>query len=273
MEQPLISIIVVSSDSTANHEASFRSCMNQSYTNRELIVVDHGAEGSTKQVLDSLGSNEVTYLPLPHVNREAALNRGIATARGEYILCMDGGAEVHEQWLEKAIQWFHRSGSDAIGCATMYIGGKKSGEVSMPSESPSWYQNLLFSPLFELHAVIVRRDACAIFNEDGQPYADWEFWINTLRDRKLFVWPEYVGSFVHGDKTDPLGGDDPELRMRRLQVMVQYRHEVKGFLQKLKYGRALRSLYREYLQQESSSQVRLDDAVDSCWWAKGLKRS
>jgi hypothetical protein len=155
----------------------------------------------------------------------------------------------------------------------MYIGGKKSGEVAMPSESSSWFQNLLLSPLFELHAVIVRRDACATFREDGQPYADWEYWIDTLRNRKLFVWPEYVGSFVHGDKPDPLGSDDPELSMRRLQVMVHHRHEVNGFLRKVRYGRAMRSLYREYLQQEPSSRVHLADDVDSCWWAKGLKRS
>ena len=271
MEQPRMSIIVVSCDTSSNLEASFRSCMNQTYTNRELIVVDHGAEGSTKQVLDSLGSDEVTYLHLPHVNREAALNRGIVTAKGAYVLCMDGGAEIHEQWLEKACEWLARSSADAIGCATMYIGGKKSGEVAMPSESSSWFQNLLLSPLFELHAVIVRCDACATFREDGQPYADWEFWINTLRGRKLFVWPEYVGSFVHGDKSNLLEGSDAKMRMHRFQLMVHYRHEVRGFVRKLKFGFVLRSLYREYVRTGSS--VQLDDDVDSCWWAKGLKRS
>jgi hypothetical protein len=42
MELPLISIILVTSDASINREASFRSCVSQSYTNRELIVVDIG---------------------------------------------------------------------------------------------------------------------------------------------------------------------------------------------------------------------------------------
>ena len=271
MELPLISIILVTSDASINREASFRSCVSQSYTNRELIVVDIGPDGVSRPLVDLLGPEGVTYVALSGARREVALNRGIAEAEGTYVLCMDAGSEIHEQWLEKAVQWFARSKADAIRCATMYIGGNKSGEIDMPSESSSWYQKLLFAPGFELHAVMVKCEVCSTFGEDGNPCADWEFWLATLRNRTLFVWPEYVGSFVHGDKPDPIGNDDLSWRMGRLRVLARHRHEVRGIVRKLKHGMAMRALYREYLSAGCAQP--LEDGIASGWWARGLRRA
>jgi len=265
MELPLMSIVFVTGGKAANIEASLHSCVNQTYDHLELIVVEYDPDEHVRRMLERLDRRNITALHLEHSNREAALNTALATASGEYVVCIDAGAEIHEQYLQQALGWFGRSQADAARCSTMYLGKVNSGEVDMPAEN--WYQRLLFSPQHELHAVIVKRSACASFPEDGRPYADWEFWLDTLRGKKLFVWPDYVGCFVHGDRPDWSHDANNEQRARRLRIMASHAQEVRGPVQKFRHGLLMRRHYREYLEAGAPGEL-----FFSSWWARGLDR-
>lgn len=262
MDTPLMSIIYIVEDVDIPVTESLRSCINQSYRNKEIVVVDRSAHGTVQSVIAEIGNETVRYFHLPSIGHAAALNHGLSNAGGDYVVFVLAGQEVHEQWLEKAIEWLDRSKADAVRCATMYVQDQKISVVDTPSESRSWYQRLLREPLFESHAVIVKREACARFPEHVDSLAEWEFWIESLRTRKLFVWPEYIGSIVHGEKPALLLPNDMSQVIRRLHLLLGHRHEVKGLLHTWKHRVLVRKLYAQYLQAVQQGTVEQDPQLE-----------
>jgi len=263
MEKPLMSIVFAARDTDENLENSWRSCVNQSYGNKELILVDHGTSDHVKQLLGDRVENPIRWISCPNENRSVALNRGIAEAGGEYVLCVQGGQEIHEQWLEKALELFARSSADAVRCATMYVDDEKIAMIDIPSESASWYRKLLRAPQFELHAVMIRRAACGIFPEDAEGIlAEWEYWLQSLRGKKLFPWGDYIGSVVHAAKPQFVGQEDASYRKQLLKIMVSHRDEVRGF-GKLGFGFSVRKLYDEYARHVAAGTVDRDLGLET----------
>ena len=67
---------------------SIASALGQSRAPWEIIVVDDGSTDHTSEVLADFGGR-VTVLRQANAGKSAALNRGIAAARGDYLLVLD----------------------------------------------------------------------------------------------------------------------------------------------------------------------------------------
>jgi glycosyltransferase involved in cell wall biosynthesis len=95
---PLLSVII-----TAYNEGDFlveavRSVQQQTFPNREIILVDDGASGYTKKVIDRLAPEpELTVIRQANQGQSVARNVGIAHARGKYIGLMDGDDVWHQE--------------------------------------------------------------------------------------------------------------------------------------------------------------------------------
>ncbi|PKL28883.1 MAG: hypothetical protein CVV46_04375 [Spirochaetae bacterium HGW-Spirochaetae-2] len=69
--------------------------------------------------------------------------------------------------------------------------------MHIPNDSLfGFHQGLLFNPIVPLSSMIVRRSVCVRFSKDKPLPGDWEFWIETLRNRKVDVLADYYGSFI-----------------------------------------------------------------------------
>lgn len=87
---------------------SLESALNQSLRPHEIIVVDDGSSDETPAIMRAYGG-AVTYLRQDNAGKSAALNRGIAAARGDYILVLDdddllppGALAAHVAAIEEA---------------------------------------------------------------------------------------------------------------------------------------------------------------------------
>lgn len=67
---------------------SIESALRQSLQPYEIIVVDDGSSDGTMDVVQRFGAR-VTYLRQENAGKSAALNRGIAAARGDWLLVLD----------------------------------------------------------------------------------------------------------------------------------------------------------------------------------------
>lgn len=67
------------------------SVLNQTLENIEVICVDDGSEDESMEILDSYANKDkrVTVLEQPNAGGGAARNRGMAMAKGEYLLFLD----------------------------------------------------------------------------------------------------------------------------------------------------------------------------------------
>ncbi|MEH6564951.1 MAG: glycosyltransferase family A protein [Halopseudomonas sp.] len=94
---PLVSVVVPCYNYAAYVGDTLRSVLAQEYANFELVVVDDGSTDDSAQVISEVLAQEqdkslarrVEFIRQPNAGVSAALNTGIAQARGAYIATFD----------------------------------------------------------------------------------------------------------------------------------------------------------------------------------------
>ncbi|NLH50337.1 MAG: glycosyltransferase family 2 protein [Myxococcales bacterium] len=98
MENPNLSVVIAAYQAGATIGRtvdSVRACLGGERL--QIIVADDGSDDDTR---DQAARPGVEILALPHVGRPAALNAGLAAARGEIVLFTDADCVVPYSWIE-----------------------------------------------------------------------------------------------------------------------------------------------------------------------------
>lgn len=85
MHNPKISIITVCFNSEAHLEETILSVVNQTYPNKEYIIIDGGSTDGTLDVIDKYRDKVDFFVSEPDRGISDALNKGIAAATGDII--------------------------------------------------------------------------------------------------------------------------------------------------------------------------------------------
>lgn len=87
LSQPLVSVVTASFDALDGLRATVDSVARQADVACEHIVVDGGSRDGTRAYLEALGGS-VRWLSEPDRGIADALNKGVAMARGEYVIVL-----------------------------------------------------------------------------------------------------------------------------------------------------------------------------------------
>jgi cellulose synthase/poly-beta-1,6-N-acetylglucosamine synthase-like glycosyltransferase/peptidoglycan/xylan/chitin deacetylase (PgdA/CDA1 family) len=88
---PGVSIVIPAYNEEAGIAAAVRSMISSSYPGPiEVVVVDDGSSDGTADIVRRLGRPGVTLIRQPNAGKPAALNRGIAEARHDILVLVDG---------------------------------------------------------------------------------------------------------------------------------------------------------------------------------------
>ncbi|MEV8516343.1 bifunctional polysaccharide deacetylase/glycosyltransferase family 2 protein [Dactylosporangium sp. NPDC051484] len=103
-----VSIVVPAYNEAANIEKTVRSLAASDYPGCEIIIVDDGSTDATAAIVERLGRS----LPAVHLIRQAnagkpaALNAGIAAARGDLLVLVDGDTVFEPDAVGRLVQPF-----------------------------------------------------------------------------------------------------------------------------------------------------------------------
>ncbi|MDR7542947.1 MAG: glycosyltransferase family 2 protein [Armatimonadota bacterium] len=112
-----VSVVIPTRNRLALLQEAIESVRRQTYSHWELIVVDDCSEDDTWAWLSSLGDPRIRAVRLErHSERSAARNRGLAEARGEYVLFLDDDDLLTPRALERLMEAARRH-PDAVGVA------------------------------------------------------------------------------------------------------------------------------------------------------------
>ena len=102
----LVSIIIRTKNEERWISACLKSVCSQNYKNFEIIIVDNNSTDNTLIIANKFPVKVVTinkFLP------GKAINRGIRSSSGEYVVCLSGHCiPTNKQWLEKLIAKLER---------------------------------------------------------------------------------------------------------------------------------------------------------------------
>lgn len=96
---PLVSIIIPTYNYAKYLIKTIKSCIEQTYKNLEIIIIDDGSTDNTYEVVMNF-SDRIVYVFQHNSGVSAARNKGLELARGEFIAFLDADDYLTEDSVE-----------------------------------------------------------------------------------------------------------------------------------------------------------------------------
>lgn len=194
-----VSIIIPCYNDVLYISRSIQSALNQTYINKELIVIDDGSNLETKAVLETLRTDIDKLITQENLGVVDARNRGIREAEGEYILTLDSDDFFESTFLEKACAVLDKNSE--VGMVTCWINiideEVEKLTISKPSGATAqkaiFYNNAPGSLLFRKKCWEEVGGYDPLFKNGNE---DWEFNVAvTKKGWKIQVIPETLFNY------------------------------------------------------------------------------
>lgn len=123
---PLVSIIVPCFNDEASIEEALSSALNQTYPNKEVVVVDDGSTDRSTDIVRSFGSR-LRLVSQENKGAPAARNHGLRLAEGDFIQFLDADDVLYPKKISRQMQVLSEAGTAVVYCDynIMLDGGKE----------------------------------------------------------------------------------------------------------------------------------------------------
>jgi len=118
--QPTFSIVIPAYNRPRELARALHSCIRQSCTDFEVIVVDDGSHENLEVVRKEIGDCRIRYVRQDKQGGAAARNRGIQLASGAYITFLDSDDAFLQHKLARMAQHLERR-RDCVFCSTLFV--------------------------------------------------------------------------------------------------------------------------------------------------------
>ncbi|MBF0209095.1 MAG: glycosyltransferase [Oligoflexia bacterium] len=196
---PLISVIIPCFNYGGYITETIASIRNQTFQRFEIIVIDDGStDPATLNILHEL--KDVNIIHQSNCGLPAARNRGIMSAKGKYVCCLDADDLLEPTYFEKCLLQLESKNLDI--CYSYF---EQFGESQVKCTRPNFFlTSLIFSncaivPAIYKKSLWERVHGYDEIMRDG--YEDWEFYIRCAKNGAVGgVIPEYLFKYrVHSD--------------------------------------------------------------------------
>jgi hypothetical protein len=112
MKSRLVSIIIPTYNRAHLVVEAIRSAANQSYREKQIIVIDDGSEDNTTQIVAQF--EDVEYYRQENKGQAAARNLGLSYAKGEYIASLDSDDVWEDDFLTHGVECLEKHDLDFV---------------------------------------------------------------------------------------------------------------------------------------------------------------
>jgi Glycosyl transferase family 2 len=131
--ESLVTVIIPTRNRLRYLKEAVESVRRQTYCNWELVVVDDVSQDGTWEWLQMLAAPRILALRQPaHGERSAARNRGLAEARGEYVLFLDDDDRLTRQAIESLVRAIKRYPDAALAVGARVVFDERGNRARAP---------------------------------------------------------------------------------------------------------------------------------------------
>src|SRR5712691_7174755 len=112
-QKPLVSILVPVKNEVGNIRNCVQSCLNSSYSNKEVIIINDASTDGTTVILDEMrkevgpGPKLLIMHLSKSVGKKGAIEAGSQIAKGEIYAMMDSDCDIASDAIEHAVKIFY----------------------------------------------------------------------------------------------------------------------------------------------------------------------
>jgi GT2 family glycosyltransferase len=236
----LVSIVIPAFNQARFVSQAVTSALVQTHPDVEVIVVDDGSTDETPARLRAFdGRPNVRVIRQPNAGLPAARNRGLADARGEFVVFLDSDDELAPSHVASLAAALDADPEAAFAyCDVQIVGedGAPSSDFSVAGArrvvSGDIFESLLMGGYFPPHACLVRRrvlDEIGGFDLALGGHADYEMWLRlSAAGRRAAFVPERLARYrVYGGS---MSKDLEHMRQTRVGAIERTAREAPGRL-------------------------------------------
>ena len=196
-EDPRISVIMPVRNGEEFIKSSVVSILNQSFRSFELLVLDDLSSDSTIQIVEEFNDSRIKiFRSHQHLGVAGQLNKGLSSARGEFIARMDADDWSHPRRFEEQIHFLECHSQVGI-CGTYYLTINSSDKPL--DKTRSYYTNgiLKFRSFFHnpfCHPSVMFRkkltDRVGFYT--GPNSEDYDLWIRSFDQTDFYIIPKIL---------------------------------------------------------------------------------
>lgn len=117
--RPFVSVILPVRNEGASFASTLEAVQSQDYPaeRMEILVVDGMSDDETPEVVRSFAARDARFRLVDNPGRIVphAMNRGIAEARGSYVVRIDGHTRVAPDFVRRSVEALQASGAECVG--------------------------------------------------------------------------------------------------------------------------------------------------------------
>lgn len=222
---PLVSIVIPCFNDAKFVEEAVMSAIDQTYINKEVILVDDGSDLETREELEKLRPRLTQLISQENKGQSSARNRGIKASTGEYIFLLDSDDFVDATFCEKAIKAFREQ--DDVKIVSCYARRfNDDGEIDIFKTRGGRLKDFLLEN-YALGTSMFRKDQAlkaGLYDEEmDKGFEDWEFFIRLLKNGgKAVVVPEPLYHYrIRNDSTSARARE----RRKELLEFIYFKHK------------------------------------------------
>lgn len=197
MSSDRISIIIACYNDHEYIEKSVQSALDQTYANKEIIVVDDGSNLKTKSILKNIESQITLLITQENKGTCSARNTGIAAATGKYSVILDSDDYFEPTFCERAIESFHVSEDiKIVTCYANWFSSDRDTNIYKPKGGR--IKNFLMNN-GALSVMFITSEFLTVGGYDEKMingYEDWELYLRLLKpEGRADVIPEVLFNY------------------------------------------------------------------------------
>jgi len=113
-----VSIIIPAYNAESTIEECYKSILNQTYTNYEVITINDGSKDNTLAIMQKFADADKRFVSVDSANCGVshARNTGLSKATGEYIMFVDADDTLDKTMLAKLVGLIEKNNADMAVC-------------------------------------------------------------------------------------------------------------------------------------------------------------
>ncbi|MCX7596030.1 MAG: glycosyltransferase [Fischerella sp.] len=180
----LVSVIIPCFNAERWLAEAIDSCLQQTYPNIEIIVIDDGSTDNSLEIIKSYG-NKVIWKSLPHKGGNHARNLALALSKGDYIQYLDADDYILPEKIERQVHFLENMGADVVYGDWRYKYHLPDGttyldKIQIPGEQVDILESLLANWWTAVASLLYTR--AAVEKSDG-----WDEELAVAQDRDFFL--------------------------------------------------------------------------------------
>lgn len=197
MQQPLVSILIPAFNADKTVAMAIKSCLGQTYTNIEILVLNDGSIDYTLDEINKFGKIRIIHHE-QNLGIANSRNRLLKEAKGEYIAWLDADDLMAKERIEKQVQYLLKHNTIDIVGSWITTDSKSIAFKKLPVndaliKAHLWFKNCMVQPSILSKNFYVKE---GVFYDSAFDYMeDYELWYRLIKTKNFANVPAFLNKY------------------------------------------------------------------------------